>query len=243
MMVPLGGFNFISLLNGKGLKYKYNKGRIKVEEVEDYRPNIRIFKVSGLKYGETELQAGNIKVVVSVKKPIQVSLAFNIVRVDGQATAANVASVGQMVKFANDILTPQANIKILHLYPVKSLIVKSNRIRQIRPFMRGKGLPEDSWDDLVKLGDNTHGAKNVFFIKELYKSPMKRVLEISKGMTYENNIMIPWKNSMTLFARTLAHETIHTLGFDSYYHTYKGTLLDESTSTLLPKKLVDIFNR
>ena len=126
--------------------------------------------------------------------------------------------------------------------PIKTLILKSNIIRQIRPNMRAVGSPKDSWDDMVKLADKTPGVKNVFFIKELHLSDMKNVMKFSKGLTYENNTAIPWKNSMALFARTLAHETIHTLGFDSGYHAYKDTLIDGSTSTLLPKELVDIFN-
>jgi hypothetical protein len=242
MMVPLEGSNFISLVGGKGLKLKYNKARIKVDKVAADRPDVMKLRVTGLRYGETELKAGNAEIVVSVKNHLPVKLAFYIVRVEGQASTANLTAVERMIDHANKILTPQANIGIQHKGPTKTLLVKSNTIYQIRSHMRGKGLPADTWDDLVKLARPNPQVKNVFFIKELILSDAKNVTKMSKGLTHNNNAMIPWKNSMSLFARTLAHETIHLLGFGIAYHAHKGTLMDSTTSTLLPRELVDKFN-
>lgn len=254
MMVPLNGFNFVSLLEGKNLKLKYNKHYIKVEDVPDARPNIRILKVSGLKYGESELQVGNIKINVSVKKLKQISLAFNIVRIESTAkvTASDISALKEMVNHANNILTPQANIMILHNHPIKCVIVKDNNIRQISPDFRGRGLPEDTWDNIVKQGHKLPGVTNVFFVMSVQISRMKGIVNNSLGLTYNNNIMIPAKGCMMPFARTLAHEVIHALGFDSSHHTKPGTLMGSvmrstrctptSESMRLPKSLVNKFN-
>ena len=225
MMVPINGFNFVSLLEGKNLKLKYNKNYIKVEDVPDTRPNIRILKVSGLKYGVSELKVKNIKIDISVKKLKPIKLAFNVVMIEGTAKVSHTGVINEMVKHANNILMPQANIKILYEHPVQYLFVKDNNIRQIGPKFRGKGLPVDNWDKLVKQG--LPGIINVFFVMSLRITYAKGDMQKTLGLTYNNNIMIPKKSSMMGFSRTLAHEVIHALGFNASYHT-NGTLLGSS---------------
>ena len=253
MMVPLNGYNFVSfsLLEGKNLKLKYNNNYIKVEDVPDARPNIRILKVSGLKYGDSELKIENSKIDVSVKKLKLIKLAFNVVWKEGTAKVSYTSVIKEMVKHVNNILTPQANIKILHEYPIQYLFVKDNNIRQIRPEFRGKGLPIDTWDNVVKQGHKSPGITNVFFVMSLGLTSRKGVINQSHGLTYKNNIMIPKKRSMMAFSRTLAHEVIHALGFDASFHT-NGTLMGEakllqdytptSASMSIPKALVNKFN-
>jgi hypothetical protein len=241
--LTVGGFQLdIREITGSGHGVDLNL----ISLIRARNPNARVFTVTGLTAGDTTIYAKDARgrtlatMDVTVKKKVELKVAFHLVKrkTKGQAPKIAVADIDKLVTLAGYKLGTQANVWIRKHLAQSVVAGDADTVCK----KEGKSCePGSTWWDLVKLGDRTADA-NVFFVDVLGVDDASGVRS-SLGLTVGTNSVIPNKESLDKYARTLVHEIIHVLGIPAEEHRH-GDLdhIFGDQGTKIPKDFVNRIN-
>ena len=222
-MVPAGGTRIIRVTDvGAHTLSSSNPGILRVNELVR-AAGTSLVSLHGLRDGTAQLHVKNgaaiaARLDVDVKRKRTVRTAFNFVADNaGHRTARGLGTEDNLIRRANAILTPQANVEITK-HRARNVTVPKNLRRVIRfsSHLRGIRARQHEWDDVVAQGDATADI-NVFFVWE-YEQDRTPHVDNTEGAALGTDVLMDDDVGDDAHHHgdhvTLAHEIGHVLGVD-----------------------------
>ena len=254
-MVPTGGSRQVKLFGAAGFSLSNNTpGIFTVVELPLPFSNVRHLFIVGLRDGTGQLVVKDGATVkarldVDVKDKKSVKVTFNFVKDNaGHKTGRTHASVDALIRQANAILTPQANVEIIK-HRVRDVTVNQNLRRVVRfsSHLAGVRARQHEWDDVIAHADATADL-NIYFVWEYEQDRTPLVDDTNAGTLGSDILMDDDIEDHGVHHGdhvTMAHEVGHALGVDHTAARITKCLLSPGsvrTDVYIPKAHANTMN-
>jgi len=258
-MVPVGGLRFLMVSGTLGLVPRVHipsNSTASLTVTESFAATYSLLKLTGVRAGKafvdwappgTSLSDPFVSeglLEISVKAQKVVGTAFHYVEAGRrQTTARRISDLEDMIRGANNLLTPQANVRL----ESKSAKILSLRQR-LGKVVHDAGDPEkpwkrDEWEIVTRNADPTADF-NVFFVREFEDDDTPRVDRTDAAVRWWERNCILEDDTGHDASEVLAHETMHLLRLG---HSSKAAHLSAPgylrTGTTITRDQANIINR
>lgn len=259
-MVPVGGHRYTALRGGAGMTVtsanltlatvaEVPLATVPMAERAPLQSGDRIFKITGVARGSTQIQAKTGAVIaaaldIGTKNRKTVNIAFNFVSDNaGHRTRRNTSQVDAWLRGINWIYNGQTNIEF-RKKSAQPVAVPQNLGRVVRFSSHLPGVPavQHEWSVVTALGDATADL-NMFFVWE-YEQDLTPFVDDAEAGTSGGNCLFEDTTSENT-VEVLSHEIGHYLGCNDHYVAARSRELMYGSSPSgihIPKQDVDIMN-
>lgn len=257
-MLPVGGMRFLMASGTFGLVPRVHVpsgSAASLTATESFAASYSLLKLTGIRAGKafidwappgTSLSSPFAEglLEVSVKAQKVVGTAFHYVEAGRrQTTARRISDLEDMIRGANSLLTPQANVR-LESKSAKTLNLRQRLGKVVHDASDlEKPWKRDEWEIVTRNADPS-AHFNVFFVKEFEDDATPRVDRTDAATRWWELNCIIEDNTQHDASEVLAHETIHLLRLG---HSTKAAHLSAPgylrTGTTITRDQANIINR
>ncbi|MDQ6433047.1 hypothetical protein RB623_03150 [Mesorhizobium sp. LHD-90] len=258
-MVPVGGMRFLMVSGTFGLIPRLHipsGSAASLTVTESFAATYSLLKLKGIRAGKAFIDwappgtslsdpfASEGTLEVSVKAQKVVGTAFHYVEAGRrQTTARRISDLEGMIQGANDVLTPQANVK-LESTSAKILNMRQRLGKVVHDASDlDKPWKRDEWEIVTRNADPSADF-NVFFVREFEDDATPRADRTDAATRWWELNCIIEDDTRHDASEVLAHETIHLLRLG---HSTKAAHLSAPgylrTGTTITRDQANIINR